>query len=246
LRCSVNVMGDAGSSKERAKDIVRKGIDAQGGVEKLKKLQRVIIRGKGTEVLDNKEYNSSVETHIQFPHQFRVAVIIDMDGHKVDSSQVFIGNKGWESSVGQTRDLTREGIESMKHGMYVQYVETLLPLLKEERFALQEVEGQLLDKRETAGVKVSCKNEPDIVLFFDKTSGLLLKEQWEQTNFSGHRIKEEVFFQDYKDFHSLKHPSKYAVYVDGKKHHVTEITEMEFPDKIDDAVFSRPPGKKVD
>ncbi len=75
---------------------------------------------------------------------------------------------------------------------------------------------------------------------------MLTKTKWEDTDFSGKNIPREEYSEGFKDFQSLKLATRSTIYVDGKKLMMTETKEIEFPDKIDDAVFSRPPGKKID
>jgi hypothetical protein len=90
-----------------------------------------------------------------------------------------------------------------------------------------------------AGVKVSSKGRPDVKLYFDKKSHLLVKAE-RQAAEAGETALHEETYGGYKEFDGLKLPTKVMRSVGGKK--VSDTTEAgyKFPDKVEEGTFAKP------
>jgi len=68
----------------------------------------------------------------------------------------------------------------------------------------------------------------------------LLKTEFYTIDFSGKKALLELFFDDYKEFGPIKGPSRILFYRDRKLFDDSTVLEMEFPNKIEPELFSKP------
>src|SRR5262249_28497899 len=91
------------------------------------------------------------------------------------------------------------------------------------------------------GVLVKPKGRRDVRLHFDKASGLPVKrEQQVLDPSSGKEVQQEVVFSDYQEKDGLKLYKKIVALRKGKKLMSTWVAEVEFFEKLDAKVFTKP------
>src|SRR5262249_44507315 len=90
-----------------------------------------------------------------------------------------------------------------------------------------------------SGIKVASKGHPELKLYFDKRSGLLVKAEHKGKEAGLDVIKEYVFI-GHKEFEGVKLPTKWLVMTNGKRVAEWAVTSYKFPDKIDATVFGKP------
>src|SRR5437667_1520146 len=102
--------------------------------------------------------------------------------------------KGWESSAGEeTTELKDERLQELQDEAFSNYIETVLPLLKDRQLTVKLIGEEKVDGKAAVGVKVSAKDRKDIKLFFDKESGLLAKLQRRTTGLEMKEVDSETF-----------------------------------------------------
>src|SRR5262249_37172471 len=165
-------------------------------------------------------------------------------GQKVGLVQVFNKDKGWiKVNAGgneMTMEIKDELLDAMKQAGYTQYVETLVPLLKDKGFTLSSLGEVKVNDKPAVAVKVAFKGKKDINLYFDKDTGLPVKRDGMGIDQNLKEVMQEVYYSDYKEFDGLKRPTKVVIHQDGKKFMEAEVTEMKFVDKFDDSEFGKP------
>ena len=81
----------------------------------------------------------------------------------------------------------------------------------------------------------------DVKLYFDKENGLLVKREHRLLDsVTGKEVLQEVVFGDYKETEGLNHYRTLTAYRDGKKMVEAKVVELEFFDKRDKNVFTKP------
>ena len=105
-------------------------------------------------------------------------------------------------------------------------------------FDLAPLPDKMVDGKPAAGVKVASKGHMEAKLYFDKTTGLLVKVE-RQSNEAGIATTKEYVFGSHKDFDGVKLATKRTESLGGKK--FAEVTvAFRFPGKVDDALFGKP------
>ena len=122
--------------------------------------------------------------------------------------------------------------------MHVQWLMTLTPLKKGE-FTLSLLPEIKVNGEPAAGVKAVSKGKPDVKLYFDKKSNLLVKIERRATE-AGQNIDKEYFYSGYKEFDGVKLPTKETLLINGRKFSELAGISYKLQKKIDDAVFARP------
>ena len=140
-------------------------------------------------------------------------------------------------------ELKGEELDEVKEELHVEYVQTLVPLLKDKAYTLNALGEIKIHDRPAVGIRVTSKGHKDVNLYFDKATGLLTKSERRALNDNKMEVSEETFYGDYKDVDGVKVPMKVVVHHDGKKYVEMEITEQRFLDQLDDSEFARPGAK---
>jgi hypothetical protein len=228
------------AQEDEARAILQKAVHAHGGEKILGKFTASHSRTKGRfHVLGGVDV--ATEEDMQFPAKYKSVGEIDANGKKVSLSQVFNGTKGWLKIMGKTMDLTNKEVEEIKEILHQHRLENPLIPLKEKGFKLNLIGGVKVKNRDAIGVRVSCEGRRDINLYFDKTSGLLVKT--EARGIDPITTKEgnhEKFFSDYRKIEGRKCAHKIELHSDGKFLLELEILELRLLEKHDDSTFNRP------
>ncbi len=163
-----------------------------------------------------------------------------MAGAKVAQTQVINGDKGWIEMNGQAQDMPSEALTEMKEQKYAEDLDRCA-FLKEKSVELSVLESILVEDKPAIGVLVKAKGHADVKLYFNIASGLLVKREHRLLDSaSGKEVLQEVIFSDYQETDGLKHYKKIVCIRDGKKAFDAKVTELEFFDKLDDKVFTKP------
>jgi hypothetical protein len=223
-------------------NVLERGIEVHGGREKLARSAGAYVsRGKGTmypsvgelrlftfEYWHQDASHTRLELHIAFK-----------DGY-VPSIRAVNGVSGWEQQGTRARDLTDAEMKQARQGAYETKVRLFYPLLDEPGFALTALGESTLGSRYTAvGVRVGSPGQPEVRLYFDKESGLLLKSEARES-LQGRTVLREEFYSNYHDGPDGKYPGEVLFQLDGKKYLEIETTEMQLLGRIDPAKFSKP------
>ena len=196
---------------EEARALVDQAIKAHGGAEALAKSQQLVRSGVGTLTLFDKKVPFTDEVTWSIPGRWRVAINLDKRGVQ---TIVLNGDKGWQSAGGPTMELGAERVHELQNELYVLGLATLLPLIKEDvrLTTLPEVKvnGEL-----AAGVKATSKGHPDVKLYFDKKTHLLVKIE-RRVSEAGIAIDKEDFYLDYKAIDGVQLPTKLTFLVSGR------------------------------
>jgi hypothetical protein len=106
------------------------------------------------------------------------------------------GKKSWRSYGTQVQDLTEAELKENTRQAHQERVAALVGLLTDRRFTFTPLGESKVDRRPALGVKVSCKDRPDVSLYFDRRSGLLVKHAARMAALPGGALN-EVVLRDY-------------------------------------------------
>jgi hypothetical protein len=209
--------------------IVDDAIKAHGGADALTKTQSLTRKGTGTFTLDKPTDFTDVVT-VHLPDKVRLEV---KAAGGVNLLVILNGDKAWESTNGGPgMPATILRIKELRDEAYVEWLTTLVPL-KKDGVTLKPLPAN----KGTVGIAVSSKDRPDVKMYFDKDSRLLVKIERDAVQ-AGVKIGKEYQFADYKEVDGAKLPTKLTELVNDKK--FSEITAEYRLHKPDDAAFAPP------
>jgi len=220
--------------------IIEKAIKAHGGEKVLSKFTAAHSRSKGKIHL-GAGLDFTSEEDVQLPDKYRSAVMLDVNGMNITITQVFNGTKGWIDAMGNVMELDDKTTAEIKEILHASRVGNLVDVLQNKKFKLAPLGEIKVKDKDAVGVRVSFEGKRDVNVFFDKTSGLLLKTEGRGLDpVSKQEVNQEKFFADYHDVDGRKTPRKVEVHNDGKIFVEAEILEIKLLEKLDDSTFKRP------
>jgi len=107
---------------------------------------------------------------------------------------------------------------------------------------LAPIDGEKVNGKETVGVKVAMKDKPEIRLFFEKGSGLLVKTAHKaKAQEQGFEEVDEVHMvQKYQDVEGAKFPAEIVITRNGEKYMQVKYTKVEPVKEFPQGTFDEP------
>jgi hypothetical protein len=228
----------ARADESEAKAIVDKGIKALGGEEKLNKVSAYTVKAKGTMHFGDNE--NDVTTEVTYQGTDHVHREISTD--QFQGVVVLNGDKGWRRfGDNGTMELDDAAIEREKRNAYLQVIPVKLVLVKGKDYKLDTAGEEKVDDKPAVGVKITTPDGKDFTLYFDKESGLPVKEVAKVMSFNGEQEHLQVVtFSDYKEDGGIKHATKSKATRDDRPFNEMEVTEFKILDKVAPDAFSEP------
>ncbi|HZV05042.1 MAG TPA: hypothetical protein VE999_08185 [Gemmataceae bacterium] len=220
--------------RDKALEVIQKAIKAHGGADALNRAQIRSRSGEGVFCLGGETRFTTEET-VHLPDRCRVVA----EPQRARIILVLNGNQGWNQPGGMTQELSKEELKLRKEELYVWWLMNLTPLLKDE-FQLKPLPGAKVNGQDASVVQVSHKDFPDVRLFFDNKSGLLVKSA-RQAKEAGVSVTKEYYYSDHKEFDGIKMPTKEITVLNGS----TKFSEVKFNNykvmsRVEDKLFERP------
>jgi len=224
-----------GAAAQTAEEIVKKALEARGGVEKIKAVRSERVSG-------HVSFSQSMEGTfvVELKRPLKMHVEITIEGQKI--IRVYDGkSSGWmvnpfletkEVQPLSPEDLKNISDESDFDGPLVDY--------KSKGNQIEFVGKESLDDKPVYRLRLTNKNGDVRFYFFDASSYLLLK--WEGIRKSGEQeLPWESFFSDFHEVQELKFPFRIDQGSPGTELKQVLIAEkIELNPQIEDSRFTKP------
>lgn len=236
----------AGEQDPEARAIIDKAIKAHGGIDKLGQFKAVSAKWIGKHKVEDMFYWDAVRVvTYEMPDKIRFDFEVENpNGGKFAFSRVVIGKKGWQGSVRGTRDLKEAEVAQIVDELYAHSLASMAPL-KDKGFEFSLVGNVTVDEKDAVGVKVSYKGRPDVNLFFDRKTGLVIKsERRARDPGTNQECTAESFYRDHKPFLGVMWPTNRVDRRDGMDLEENsgrfELSEFRAHDKLEEKSLARP------
>jgi hypothetical protein len=224
-----------------AKAVIDKAIKALGGEEKLAKaLKGCTWKNKGTLSIMGSDNEISTENTLAGLGKYRSKFMGEFGGNKIEGVSVLDGEKGARSFAGMDMELDADALANEKRTVYLAAVAGLVVPLKDKGFQTELAGEEKVDDKPAVAVKVIGPDKKDSKIYFDKETGLPVKQVAKVNNFMGQEVNQETLFSNYKDMDGIKRPGKTIIKHDGEKLMELETTEFKILDKVDPKIFEKP------
>lgn len=227
-------------AQDNARAVVERAIAAHGGAARIDKYQAVHARAKSTIYLGNLEIPVKMETFIQLPDRFKIVMEMDVQGQKLNMTQILTGDKGSVTINGKTDPATDVMLTQLKETQFAERAVRLTPLLRDPAFELTGLGESKFEDKPVQGVQVRRKGFNDIRMYFDKASGLLVRLEKKAMDSNMKEVMQEDIYSDFRDVQGVKRPMKVRMNHDGKKFLEGEMVEIQPLDRLEDVVFAKP------
>jgi hypothetical protein len=233
----------AGPARADDKDVVAvldKAIKALGGEEKLAAAKAATLKSKGTLRLMDTDNQVTSEVTFDGLDKARQEFEGEFGGNKVKGVTVLNGDKGWRVFGDMKSDLDKDALANQKRAVYLQVVPmTILPL-KGKDFKTKMAGEEKVGEKPAVVIEVTAPDGKDFKLYFDKESGLPVKQTAKVAGFMGGEFDQETTYSDYKDFGGIKKATKVASKRNGERFLEAEVTDFKVLDKVDAKTFDEP------
>jgi hypothetical protein len=208
------------------------------------KLSATTWKDKGRLTAGGMTIEYTADWWLQLPDRYRFVLAAEIMGQKIDLVVVAAGGKAWESARGMTREVTGEKLEYVSGEVYQMWVQSLTPLLADADFKLRPALTKDVDGRRGLGVKVERSSRPTVTLYFDDTTGLLIKSEVRvKDEFQNWKeVLDEVYYGGYQERDGRKTFTKLRVVRDGKPLIESTLSDVRWYERLDPKLFE-PPGK---
>ena len=223
------------AAAQTADEIVKKVLDARGGVDKLKAVQSERITGRIS-------FSRGVEGAfvVELKRPMKVHVEISLDGQQI--IRVYDGkSSGWMiNPFAENKEIQPLSSEELKNIADESDFDGPLVDYKTKGNRIELAGKENLDDKPVYRLKLTNKNGDIRFYFIDASSFLLLK--WEGIRKTGEQeLPWESFFSDFREVQGLKYPFRIDQGSPGTEIKQTLTTEkMEINPQIDDSHFAKP------
>jgi hypothetical protein len=219
------------------KALVEEAIKAKGGEARLIELQAAVWKSQGT----GPERTTRATLYGQLPDKFRLESERTVDGKTTRFVKVINGKRGWTIEGGRVREMTAEQMAQTRETFYHKHLDTTLLPLKDKDVELAVLPEARVEGRAAVGLRVRRPGQPDLKLYFDKQTKLLLKSEMTAKGKDGGKGTHlEYFYSDYQDFDGIKLARKLKRFADGKPQGEVEIVEFRPRPSLERHLFERP------
>jgi len=196
---------------EEPQTIIARAVQAAGGEANLDRAQAMQAKIQGTfydpgvkeSPIEGAKFTGELIT--QLPTQVKLSVDTEAAGMRVILIRVLNGPKSWIRDFERTQEDDPASYADFELSAYVDYVSSLVPLLKDKSFTLSLVGDAQVKEQPAVAIKVAAKGRPDVTLFFDKASGFLIKTEHQRRDPSTNQtVKREEYLSDYQEINPAR------------------------------------------
>ena len=214
--------------------LMKRVLDAKGGVNVLRKVRTVIADADTTFSMEQGPVMSKTRTYVAYPDKFRIDATVA--GAQV--IQVFNGGSAWARDPAGVHDAP----PAMREDFAASVRRDMIPLLLAAADAMvtvralpdEGVEGQILKVLEISGPEL-----PPVRLYIDN-GGLVVRQRFDAPGPDGKPVDAEEVFSDYRSVSGVQVPYRAVVRRAGRVILSRTLTQVALNTPIDDTLFARP------
>jgi hypothetical protein len=239
LVASLLILGVAGAvrsdDQDAARAIISQAVKAAGGEANLAKQKMTTWKETGTYHGMGTPLPYTANYAMQYPDKFHMEV----EGYL---TMVLNGDKGWVKKEGETRAMPKEELASQQTSQKAGWIASLTLPLTGKDFTLATLGEIKIDDQPAEGVKVTAAGYPEVKLYFDKKSHLLVRSAFrlKSAEMMFKEVGMEVLYQGHKEIDGAKVPTKILVKMDGKPFVEAEFKDYKTAEKLDEKLFEKP------
>ena len=220
--------------EDDARGVVNKAVKAMGGEKALAKHKAATWTEKGTYYGMGKGLPFTGKYAMSLPDKFKM----EIEGA---FTLVISGEKGWISAMGDTKEMDKDQLAAQMNDHRAGYIATLLPL-KDKAFTLTMIGEAKVEEKPAVGIKVTRKSYPEVKLYFDKHSNLLVKSEF-PSKAPEEKFKDvtmTMYYSKYQEIDGAQVPTHLVMKRDGKLFVEADVSDLKAVGKLDDSVFAKP------
>jgi hypothetical protein len=231
---------------EKTDAILKKAIEAHGGADALNKYPARTMEMKGELTFGGMDLAFTGSIKSMAPDRYKLLVDMEIMGMKVAVQQIVKGDKvksvvnvaGMEMAAGGDDEK-----DELKLNVAMADAERITPLMDKKRFSVKAGDDEDVKGKKAAVLVVTSEAvKKEFKLYFDKTSGLLVKSSHHGVGPSDGgapaKVFEETYYSDFKKVNGVQVPTTFEVKHDDKKFMNVTLNNVELKEKLEDTEFA--------
>jgi zinc protease len=219
---------------QTARDVVRRVVEAKGGLARLKGVRTVVAEAKTTFRMEQGALESATKTYIVYPDRFRV----DANVAGAEVLQVYNAGDAWQKDPNGVRDapaaMKEEFTASVRRDMF-----PLLIAAAEGKLAVTLLPEEGQDGRVLRVLEISGEGVAPVRLYVD-SSYRVVRQAYSTAGPDGQARQAEELFSDFRSVDGIQVPFTAQVIHDGRQILERTLTQVTFNTPLDNALFERP------
>ena len=176
----VLLVGTGSASADDAadcKELVEKVLKAAGGEERLSKIKCQTHKAKGNLTGGEAPIPYTIDFQQTFPTKVRIEQTIEREGQKATTLLLTDGANGWVKGEEGAQDMGDDFNKQIVAALHKNWLTTVLPL-KDASLKLKSLGASKIGDRDVVGIQVSAKDRPDVNLYFDAKTNLIVRSTY--------------------------------------------------------------------
>jgi hypothetical protein len=219
-----------------ARAILDKAIKAHGGEETLTRFKATQLKSRGVIVENGDNLEFTQEVTFLVPNKYREVTEYNVAGKSYRSVSTFDGTKAAFEHNGEAKEVTEATTKIYATAAYRLRVGRLVPI-KGKEYELSLLGETKIEGKPAVGIQVKSKGQPDINLYFDAKTHLLVKTEWRHLDGAGMEYMVERVITEYQKIDGIAVPKKYYINRDDKRWMEVELAEAKYLEKWDEGFF---------
>ena len=223
-----------GKAAGSGQDLIRKVVDAKGGLARLKGIKTVTAEAKTTFRMEQGALESVTKTYIAYPDKFRV----DANVAGAEVIQVYNSGDAWQRDPNGVREapepMRQEFTASVRRDMFPLLIAAAEGTLATKLLPEEGRDGKVLRVAEVSGEGFS-----PVRLYIDP-SFQVVRQTFAISGPDGRAVQAEEVFSDYRAVEGIQVPFRAEVLRNGKPILERTLTEVQFNAELDPTLFTRP------
>jgi len=220
--------------------VLDKAITALGGEEKLAKAAGYSWNTKSVISFGGNENEMTGKATTKGLDSYRAEMNGNFGGNDFKILVVLAGDKGWRKMNDEVQPLDGDALANEKRTVYLQAASTTILPLKGKEFKVTSDKEDKVGDKPASVLKVTGPDGKEFKMWFDKETGLLVKQAAKVAGFMGDEVEQETLYKDYKEFGGIKRATKVEVKRDGEKFVESDLSDLKVLEKVEDDTFAEP------
>ena len=224
----------AGQTDANAAAIVKRVVDAKGGLDLLKKVRTVVAESETTFHMSDQPIASKTQTYVVYPDKFRVDATVGA----AQVAQVYNAGAAWARDPAGVHDAP----PAMRDDFAASVRRDIIPLLvgaAEGTLSVRLLPEQGGDGQVLKVLEISGAGLPPVKLYIDKQS-LVARQSFQTPGPDGRPVEADEMFSDYRPVDGVQVPFRAEVRRGGALILSRTLTKVAFNTPLDDKLFIRP------
>lgn len=217
--------------------ILQRAIDAHGGKALLESSPGEHKKLRGNLRVGDTLVPFTSEIFVQAPEKFKCDMVLGSGKEAQQITHLLHGEKTSQVVNGKPQPLLPEQTAHLRSTLRLERIHRMASLITDPEWQIQELPRIKTKGRSFSIVQVKGKDGPQVKLFFDDTTGFLVKSEMEMAPNGEKPSLQEAFFGEYRSQDGIHRPGQIVIYRNGVKTMEAEVLQWQRLDPMDDSVF---------